>query len=306
MKKINFLLVGGFGFLGKHLIKLLQKHENEFTIISRKEPSPPWNDYNFLLSSALDEERVKQLALAHNVLVYMASSSIPGSSTVVNELDNNVRPAVDFINRVTDYNQNLKVIYLSSGGQVYGNDYTTPIKESYECKPVSPYAYGKLLIEQSLSYLHRKKNINVAILRIANPVGQWQIGTQQGLVNVVLQSIKHDKVLPIFGTGFEVRDYIDADDVTAIIEIIANSDFRYEIFNIGTGKAVSTIEIIQLIESIWGKQVEKKYLPRRLVDPKYAVLDCSKITERYDWNSNKDIAAIMLKTFENKIKNNLL
>jgi len=306
MKKNKFLLVGGFGFLGKHLIAHLNKYENEFTVISRKEPSPPWNDYNFELTSALDEESVKRLALTHNVLVYMASSSIPGSSTVVNELDSNVRPAVDFIHRITEYNPNLKVIYLSSGGQIYGNDYTTPIKESFDCKPVSPYAYGKLLIEQSLSFLHRKKNINVVILRIANPVGQWQIGTKQGLVNVAIQSIKHNKVLSIFGTGFEVRDYIDADDVVAIIYKIANSDFRYDIFNIGTGKAVSTIEIIELVESIFAKQVEKKYVPRRPVDPEYAVLDCSKITERYDWTPNKNIGSIMQKTFENKKKLNLL
>lgn len=306
MGNLRFLLVGGFGFLGKHLIMRLRQNGNEFTVISRKEPLPPWSDCSLVLSSALDGEAVRQLALSHDVLVYLASSSIPGSSTVVNELDNNVRPAVDFMNEITDCNPKLSIIYLSSGGQIYGNDYSTPIKESFECKPMSPYAYGKLLIEQSLAYLHRKKNTNVVILRVANPVGQWQTGTKQGLVNVAIQCIQHNKAISIFGTGLEVRDYVDADDVAAIIDKIAGSDFRYDIFNIGTGKAVSTIEIIHLVESIFGRQLEKRYLSRRPVDPEYAVLDCSKVLEQYGWSANSDISSIMLKTIESKRRNNLL
>ena len=306
MKRLRFLLVGGFGFLGKHLILHLRQRGHDFTVISRKEPLPPWNECNFVLSSALDGENIRMLALSHDVLVYMASSSIPGSSTMVYELDNNVRPAVDFCNGITEYNPNLNIIYLSSGGQIYGNEYATPIRESFECKPISPYAYGKLLIEQSLAYLHRRKNIKIVVLRVANPVGQWQTGTRQGLVNVAIQCVQHQKVLSIFGTGSEVRDYIDADDVAAVIEMIAESSFQYDVFNVGTGKAVSTLEIIHLVESIFGEQIEKQYLPRRLVDPESAVLDCSKIFNQYVWSANNDISSIVLKTIEGKRKSNIL
>lgn len=292
--------------MGKHLIMHLRQHGHDFTVISRKEPLPPWNDCKFVLSSALDGEHIRMLALSHDVVVYLASSSIPGSSTMVNELDNNVRPAVDFCNAITDHNPNLNIIYLSSGGQIYGNWYSTPIRESSECKPISPYAYGKLLIEQSLAYLHRRKNIKIVILRVANLVGQWQMGTQQGLVNVAIQCVQHHRMLSIFGTGSEVRDYIDADDVAAVIEMIAGSPCRYEVFNVGTGKAVSTLDIIHLVESCFGKQIEKQYLSRRPVDPEYAVLDCSKIFDQYAWSANNDISSIVLKAIEGKRKSNIL
>lgn len=302
----NFLLVGGFGFLGRHLILHLKERGGSFTVITRKEPLPPWNQNDFILSSALDAERMKELANTHEVLVYMASSSIPGSSTLVNELDSNVRPAVEFINTMTDFNPELKIIYLSSGGQIYGNAYTAPMRESDDCHPVSPYAYGKLLIEQSLAFMHRQKKIHVVILRVANPVGCWQTGSRQGLVNVVMQAVKHDKPVTIFGTGHEVRDYIDADDVALIIDKIGLSPFSYDIFNIGSGVAVATIEIIEMIENLVGKRIEKKYLDRRPVDPEYAVLNCDKVFKQYGWLANKGIFSIMSKTLESKTRNNLI
>lgn len=298
---MSYLLVGGFGFIGKHLIEAINDQTSSFTAISRKDPGEQWASYPYFLDNTLDDKVIEELANQHKVVVYLASSSIPATGSFLREITENVEPALQLIDRLTGFNRNLKVIYLSSGGQIYGNEYLDVVTEKAICRPVSPYGYGKLIVEQSLAYLHRTKGIKVAILRVANPVGRWQTGLRQGLVNVVFQALNNNRPVTIFGNGEERRDYIDADELAQLILLVGNSDFSFNTWNVGSGQATSTIELVTKIENIVGKTATKEYLPRRSVDPEFAVLDCSKLFLDLQWKATKNINDILDKTLSFKM-----
>lgn len=298
---VSFLLVGGFGFIGKHLIDTAIKCCEDFTVISRKDPEVNWASYPYVLDNTLDDKALFDLALQHNVVVYLASSSIPATGSFTREIRENVEPAIELIDRLTSFNPALKVIYISSGGQVYGNEYHELISEKAKCLPVSPYGYGKLMVEESLAYLHRTKKTRIAVLRVANPVGRWQTGLRQGIVNVVFQALMNNNPVKIFGTGLEVRDYLDADELAELILRVAKADFGFTTWNVGSGQATSTIELVTKIENIVGKTAVKQYLPRRFVDPEYAVLECSKLHHDLGWKASQSIDKILEKTLAHKL-----
>jgi UDP-glucose 4-epimerase len=299
---VSLLLVGGFGFVGKHLIERLKSYGIRFTVITKRDPEVAWAKCPYVLDNTLDDKTLKQLAVAHDTVVYMASSSIPTSGSFLRELSENVEPAVKLIDKLTTENPNMNVLYLSSGGQIYGNDYNRPMSETDVCCPVSPYGYGKLMIEKSLEYLHLTKGVKIAILRVANPVGRWQTKLRQGIVNVVLQSIKSGEPVNIFGTGEEVRDYLDADELAELIIKVAAFHFEFELWNVGSGEGTSTASIIAKIENVVGIKVEKKYLPRRKVDPVSAVLNCRKLQTLLGWKTHYSIDQILEKTISQKME----
>ncbi|WP_158967016.1 NAD-dependent epimerase/dehydratase family protein [Paraglaciecola sp. L3A3] len=300
---MSYLLVGGFGFIGKHLIEAIIDRQDSFTVVSRKDPDMKWTSYPYVLDNTLDDKSMSELAKNHSSVIYLASSSIPSTGSFLREITEGVEPAIQFIDRLTEFNPDLKVIYLSSGGQIYGNEYKELVTESEVCRPVSPYGYGKLMVEESLAYLHRTKGTKVAALRVANPVGRWQTGLRQGLVNVVFQALNSNKPVTIFGNGKECRDYIDADELAQLILLVANSDFSFKTWNVGSGQATSTLDLVSKIEKIVGKTAVKEFLPRRFVDPEFAVLDCSKLFSDLNWKVTKSIDEILIKTLAFKMDN---
>lgn len=299
---MKLLVVGGFGFIGKHLIERALASDVEFTVIARKDPDSTWSGYPYVLENTIDNECLETLSKTHDAVVYMASSSIPATGSFIKEFTENVEPAVQIVERLTYHNPKIKVIYLSSGGQVYGNDYCRPMRESDSCFPVSPYGFGKLMTEQGLAFLQRSKGIKLAILRVANPVGKWQSGLRQGLVNVVYQSLKSGEPIKIFGSGDEVRDYLDADELAELILKIVGSQFDFKIWNVGSGVATSTLSLVNKIENYLGMTGEKLFFPRRKVDPKSAVLDCRKLQLDMNWKASLTIDQILEKTLSHKMK----
>ncbi|SEQ58257.1 UDP-glucose 4-epimerase [Amphritea atlantica] len=299
---MKLLVVGGFGFIGKHLIERALSSEVEFTVVARKDPDSGWAGYPYVLENTIDNECLESLSKTHDAVVYMASSSIPATGSFIKELTENVEPAVQIVERLTYYNPAIKVIYLSSGGQVYGNDYSRPMCERDTCFPVSPYGFGKLMTEQGLAFLQRTRGIKLAILRVANPVGKWQYGLRQGLVNVVYQSLKSGEPIKIFGSGEEVRDYLDADELAELVLKITNSQFDFKVWNVGSGVATSTLSLVEKIEKYLGISGEKLFFPRRKFDPKSAVLDCRKLQLDMNWKASLTIDQILEKTLSHKMK----
>ncbi|WP_026377277.1 NAD-dependent epimerase/dehydratase family protein [Aestuariibacter salexigens] len=296
----KFILVGGFGFLGRHLIECLLQNKLFFSVICRSKPSDDWSRFQFFTEGTLTETEIKELAVNHDTLIYMASCSVPATGNVMAEINSNLTTCINIIEKITRYNKKIRVIYLSSGGQIYGNSIQKPVAENHPLKPMSPYGLGKKIIEECLLYLHRTSGLRVLILRVGNPVGKWQMGRSQGLVNVVFECLLKDSVLTIFGDGQEKRDYLDANDVASAIIRVAETDLDFGIWNVGSGIATSTLDIISMIEEQLQRSVKKQFLPRRPIDPQYAVLDCTKIRQEIGWFAQTPLNVFLPKTIEQK------
>jgi UDP-glucose 4-epimerase len=289
--KPTTLLFGGAGFIGRHLCCHMQSLGREAIVVSR---AP---DLSFLQEHApsirgltLDEfqgEREAYLRAA-DTLIYMASTSVPATNKNQPwmELPENVDPAFRLFADAVDINPDVRVVYLSSGGTVYGVGHGQPVKESERLEPISPYGYGKLAIEECIRFLGRTRNLSYAILRVSNPVGIWQSNPRQGIVSVAFQSVLKGKSLTLYNRGDQVRDFLDADDLVEAICLASDArDQRHKTWNIGSGAGRRISEVVALIEDLSGCIIEKKFVQSRSVDADYSVLDCSAAHVDLGWKT---------------------
>ena len=293
----KWVIFGAHGFIARHLSQHLLAQGDEICGVVRNAasvggegaPKIPFIDSNEFWT----EQGAEALRKA-NAFVYLAHSSVPASNKQEpwRELSENVAPTLRAISRVLDCNQDVKIIYLSSGGQVYGDGHSKPIPETATLQPSTAYGLGKVLIEEALHFLTRKRSSAVAILRVANPVGRWQSGTRQGLAAAAVRASHAGETLCIYGDGRNKRDYFDADDLAGAIEAAAThaSGARsHKIFNVGAGIAHTELELIKIVEEMVGRKVALKFVPRRETDFRYAVLDCRKAFVDLNWKAETSL-----------------
>lgn len=283
------LIIGGTGFIGKHLSYQLAKSGKEARIMSR---SP---DQGFLREHApMHQTLTYQAFLADpakalkgcDSVVYLASASTPGAflNRPWREASNNVDPAMRIMTNVARHSD-AHLVYLSSGGTVYGQTDGQKILETTPLNPISPYGIGKQMIEAALHYIGRTTGLTYTILRPANPIGIWQQSNAQGLVGVLMRAAATGAEFTMIGDGSAVRDYFDVTDlVAAILSVVENpAKSAGQIWNVGSGQGCSTREMIDLVERTTGRKIAVTQAPNRPTDVPYAVLDISAIEHALGW-----------------------
>jgi UDP-glucose 4-epimerase len=285
------LLIGGNGFLGRHLTDLLSERGYEVTAVTRAVDGI--NSYSgvrqLVLAATLEsDDGFREVVEKAKIVVYLASVSVPSTfaDEPWREATDNVTPALKFFARCGQMNPAAKVILVSSGGTIYGGSSSEGVSEEAPLQPCSAYGLGKLMIENGLSYMGRVYGLSYRILRVSNPVGKWQSSNVQGVVPAILRSVKMNVPFSVFGDGEQIRDYVDADDVaSAILACIEDSEHFNRIWNVGSGFGRSVLDIIATVESVVKRAVEVKFYPPRSSDIRSIVLDCSRIHRELGWRS---------------------
>jgi UDP-glucose 4-epimerase len=176
-----------------------------------------------------------------------------------------------------------RIVFLSSGGTVYGNPTETPTRETHTLRPISSHGIVKVAIENYLSMYEMLYKIKPIILRASNPYGPRQGHFQtQGVISTFLKSIKFNKELVVWGSGDVVRDYIYIDDLVKLCYQASISD-TCGVFNVGSGRGASINEIINIISQVTNITPNTKYYPKREFDVQRIVLDISKTAETFQW-----------------------
>ena len=304
------IIIGGTGFIGKHLTIALNKEKINHLSLSRNP------DFNFpskfapltrvdRISSLMSDDHIDDIKQA-KLIVYLASASTPASrmNSAELEIENTIKPAIQTITKITSVNSQAQIVFLSSGGTVYGNGHTNPISENSPLKPATPYAYSKQSIENYLQYLSNTGSASHTILRTSNPVGKWHSNPRQGFIGAAINRIINDEPLTIFGDGQAVRDYIDADEVAdAIIAIYKNpTTAQNKIWNLGSGVGSSLNDIIEKLRVISDKPFETQYKQSRATDLAYNVLNCSLIKAELGWYAKQNLDSILLKSWQHALK----
>ena len=285
------LILGGTGFVGRHLCTALAARKRKAVSISR---SP---DFGFLeahapgitgltLSDMLDNAEAH--FRAHDTLVYLASTSVPATYAHEpwNELTTNVQPAFEMFDRALRANNDLRIIFVSSGGTIYGANHSAPISEDVPAAPISAYGYGKFATEEAIRFLGRTKGLSHAILRVSNPVGRWQANRTHGIVTVAMRAARSGETLNLFDEGRQVRDFLDADDLAcAIIQAADARSFPAATWNIGSGIGRTVGEVVNLVSRVTGRSIARNNLPKRAADVGFSVLDCSRAAGELGWRA---------------------
>jgi UDP-glucose 4-epimerase len=203
---------------------------------------------------------------------------------------------------------NVKNFIFSSSATVYGDPDEVPIKENTSLTATNPYGWTKLMMEQILKDKYNSdKEWNVGILRYFNPVGAHKSGTigedPQGLPNNLMPYISQVAIgkreeLNVFGNdyptvdGTGVRDYIHVVDLakghlSALKKL--NENVGYQIYNLGTGRGYSVLELVKAFEKASGKEVKYKIINRRPGDIAECFADPSKARIELNWEAKLGI-----------------
>jgi UDP-glucose 4-epimerase len=177
-----------------------------------------------------------------------------------------------------------RIIFVSSGGTVYGVPKEIPISEAHPTDPICSYGITKLAIEKYLHLYHRLHGLDYLVLRIANPYGEGQRpDAAQGAVAVFLNRAIKGQAIEIWGDGNVVRDYLYIGDV--VEALIRSIDYRGDrrIMNLGSSRGHSVNELLKDIEDLIGRRIERIYSAARPFDVPINVLDSTKARDLLGW-----------------------
>lgn len=276
----NILLIGGTGFIGSNIIKFFAKEKYKIFVLELPGVvHSPNNDFTIYYGRLEEIELIKKIVVDNsiNVVIHLVSTLIPSSdiNAYLNEFDAIIKPTISLLPFFAK--SNVKFVFFSSGGAIYGIKENGFFSESNRTNPISYYGQSKLILEESILLEGKKSGLNYLILRPSNPYGIGQnIFGKQGLIAASIGHLLNDEKISIWGDGTVVRDYINIDDLAkGVVKIIENSA-NNEIYNIGSGQGHSINDIIAILKKCSIKDFEVEYLEGRSVDVPIMVLNVEK------------------------------
>jgi len=283
---MNILVLGGNGFIGSHLVDLLIENGHFVRVVDKsveKFRNPiekvDYRIINFDDSSGLIE------ALANiDIVFHLISSTVPSTSNSdpIFDINSNLVNSVKLFDLM--YKSGVeRILFLSSGGTVYGNPNILPTPENHPINPISSYGIVKVAIENYLMMNYHLSKLKPIIVRASNPFGPRQRHFQvQGVISTFLKNVYMNKDLEIFGNGDNIRDYIFIKDLVDFCYLAALST-ECGIFNAGNGKGTSLNEIVEIIKATTNKKFNVNYKHQRNFDVQINSLDISKAYRTFRW-----------------------
>lgn len=299
------VLFGGGGFIGSAITDRLLLEGYQVRILERAGVSPfrqfgasenvQWCEGD--LFQATDLER---LISDTDAVIHLVSTTLPKSSNddPIFDVQTNVVGSLRLLEAMVKAGTK-KIIFISSGGTVYGRPKTVPITEDHPTDPATSYGITKLTIEKYLHLYAEMHGLQPVILRVANPYGERQrIDTGQGVIGTFLHRAINDLPIEIWGDGTVVRDFIHVHDVAEAFCRAVEYQGPQCVFNIGAGVGVALNELIDRMEKALNKPIGRKYHPARPFDVPASVLDISRAKALLQWSPTVTLDAGLARTIE--------
>jgi UDP-glucose 4-epimerase len=273
------VLFGGGGFIGSAIADRLLHDGHSLRIFERPRVIPyrtfeAHEDVEWMTGDIMSTHDVINAVDGADVVFHLVSTTLPKSSNddPIYDVQTNLVATLQMLNAMVARRVE-RIIFISSGGTVYGSPVMTPIRESHPTDPVVSYGITKLAIEKYLFMYERMHGIKATILRVSNPYGERQrVDTAQGALAVFLKRALSGHIIDIWGDGSSTRDYIYIRDVAdAFVQTLMYSGAE-RIFNISSGQGTSLNQLVEIIEQTLGYPVDKQYLPGRPFDVSVNIL----------------------------------
>ena len=220
-----------------------------------------------------------------DTVIHLLSSTTPKDSNedMAFDIENNLIQTVRAL-QVFTKSDVKKVVFISSGGAIYGNPEKCPVKEDSVVSPLCSYGVVKYAIEKYLELFRNLFGLQSVVLRVANPFGPRQnpIGIQ-GIVSNALNNVLQAKPVVIWGDGSAVRDFFYVEDLADAIYKATINDTSTNIINIGSGIGTSIRELLRLIQETIDLKFEVRFEKSRDFDVKEIFLDISRAKTEIGW-----------------------
>lgn len=270
------VVLGGTGFVGSAITRGLVADGYDVTVAARRLPVDldRLSGARVLQRDAADPAIYDELLDGASAVVYAVGSLFPQESNASPLVDvhDSLTPVIHLLEALRRRPE-VSMVFLSSGGTVYGNPRTMPVTEDHPTDPTTSYGILKLAGEKYIGMYRELYGVRARVLRVSNAYGPFQpIGRGQGVVGVFLDRVVRGLPVTVFGTGCTVRDYIHVDDIASAVIASLAAGVPHTL-NVGTGVGTSLLQIVQLLEQISGRAVAVEHLPARGFDVESIVLD---------------------------------
>ena len=283
-------VIGGAGFIGAHIKRLLVKAGRDVVVLGRRtEPAmelPP--EVAYVAGDYSSRTVLKSLFVDVAEVIDLAYSTVPQTSFAdpVYDILSNLPASVGLLQEASAAGVE-RVVLVSSGGTVYGVAATLPISEDHITNPISPYGITKLTIEKYAGMFRLVSGLPVVVVRPGNAYGEEQRAfAGQGFVATAMHSIIRHQEIGIYGAAGTIRDYLHVSDVASGIVAALDRGEPGNAYNIGSGVGRSNRDVLREIEplaELAGYSVQTRILPPRRYDVPANVLDIRKLAAVSDW-----------------------
>jgi UDP-glucose 4-epimerase len=293
---MKVLVLGGCGFIGSHITLKLVSEGHKVRVFDRLNMSVQniisvIDKVDLVYGDFANEWDLKLAIKGCDAIYHLISTTFPGSTiqSGVYDATTNLIPTIKLLEIASEYKVQ-HVIYLSSGGTVYGKKIKMPISETSPAEPTTLYGLSKLSVENYIKMYCNKNGMEYTILRASNIYGPKQnIYGIQGIIAVAIGNIIRNKKQVIWGDGEVFRDYLYIDDLVIGLFLSLNASKKNRIYNIGSEKMYSINDVLSIIEKVTNKKIITVYKPSRTVDIKMNMLSIKLIKNDLNWQPYIDI-----------------
>ena len=313
---MSILLTGGCGYIGSHCaVELLNNTQDNIIILddlSNSDSSILDNIhtitnkkiqfYNCNINNEYELNKIFQNNIINTVIHFAAFKAVKESvDDPLKYYSNNISGLITLLNVMK--NHKVSNIIFSSSATVYGTPDVLPLTEAAKISPCNPYGRTKYFAEEILKDVSHAYHMKVVCLRYFNPVGSHSSGllrenpkVPSNLFPCILEVINGKKdFLNIYGNDYDtsdgtaIRDYINVVDLPkgnlAAYNYLTNMDTNYNVFNLGTGKGYSVLEIVNMFSKILGREVPYKIQEKREGDAPEVYSDFIKANIYLQWKA---------------------
>ena len=313
---MKLLITGGAGYIGSHTTLELLNAGYEIVVVDnlcnskeeslRRIQQLTGKSLVFYNVDLLDRKNLDTVFARESIdsVIHFAGLKAVGESVQM-PLDyyyNNITGTLNLCNIMSNYD--IRTLIFSSSATVYGDPHTVPINEDFPLNPTNPYGRTKFMIEEILKDLYNSDNRwNIALLRYFNPVGAHSSGrigedpnsTPNNLMPLIAQvAVGRKSKLTVYGNdyptpdGAGIRDYIHVVDLAAghlktLNKIVKDPGFY--VYNLGTGRGFSVLEVISAFEEISGKKIKYIIGERRSGDIAVCFADPARANRELGWKT---------------------
>ncbi len=305
---MKVLVTGGAGFIGSHLLELLNKEDNfvvvAFDNLSSGRASHVPAGVKLVVGDIRDKEALEKVFAEEcfDAVIHLAAQTmVPYSIEHPDEdCDINLMGLVNILECCRKYA--VKNIAFSSSAAVYGDNTNIPLKEDERLLPTSFYGVTKMTSEHYLRLYHDLHGLNATVLRFANVYGERQgAGGEGGVVSIFCKLLATGKGVTVFGNGEQTRDFVYAGDIAAALARTVNLT-GYNIINVSTKKETSVNQLLAAFEKAVGRKFPVTYAPARDGDIFRSVLDNGECLAKLNYCPQMELAQGVERTYQDYLR----
>ena len=321
----NLLVTGGSGFIGSNFIEyIFNKYDNikiinldNLTYAGSIENTLAFKDndnYTFIKGDICDNSLLKEIFNNYSidgVINFAAESHVDNSIENPNIfVKTNIVGVLELMNTACEYWMDKNYVYKNkfshsrfhqiSTDEVYGSSAHGSFKENDNYRPNSPYSASKASADMLVRSFNKTYGLNTTISISSNNFGKNQ--NNEKFIPKILNSIISNSEIPVYGNGYNVRDWIFVEDNCNAIDLIFNYAKSGEKFNVGANNEIKNIDLIKIISSILSIEPKINFIKdRKGHDFRYS-LDTSKIKDKLNWSPRNNFEVSLKNYIDYKIK----